>query len=286
MGICTAVNYVKACIFPEPYVIGHKIFKPLCTKIDVDKSQFSPETQDKITKCEAILSETENCRKEIATKFENMLVETGSCVLRQPTFERSVITYIVNLLTQIKISAKKNNVQFDANDFSIKKIFGIKSSLPFIEINDGEMRTLKDKYGFDFEQSASLQKGKESIVDFLKSATSCKELIGNQVSSVRKLVPTDLNEIKLLKEFTGVIDGMIFLYDLFSELLGSTNDIQSQIVNPNKMVIFHNVSAKAAESGLTDPKDICFNYSNGDTCGKVENYRENLTYIETEPMKY
>ena len=55
---------------------------------------------------------------------------------------------MINLLTQIMISAKEKKVKFDPNDISFDKFIFISTNVPFIELNKNILNTLKKKIQF------------------------------------------------------------------------------------------------------------------------------------------
>ena len=82
------------------------------------------------------------------------------------------------------------------------------------------------------------------------------------------------------------IDGIKFLINYFSEIANGIMDTQMQLSKPSKIELFYNIASKAAEKNIKDPKEIALLYCNGDNCGKVDNWKENITYKETDPIKY
>ena len=200
MGVCTTVNCIKSYIFEkEVYIQGNKIFKPINTKLNIDNEDLKPEDKLKLDNCMKLLEEAENTRKEIANKFESFLYNTGACVLTQPTMERGLITFIINLLTQIMISAKEKNVEFNKEHFSLNSFISISKTSPFLELNKEILDNLKTKYGFDFNSIEILIKGKNSIIDFLSTLPNSKSLFENQINILKKLLAENINNFYLIK---------------------------------------------------------------------------------------
>ena len=55
------------------------------------------------------LEKTEDTRKKLADKFKTISIETGVCVLKNPTLERCITSFLVNFLLEIiKISGIRN----------------------------------------------------------------------------------------------------------------------------------------------------------------------------------
>ena len=107
MGACVpecARNY----LFDDDINIkGNKIFKKINTNLNIKDMKLSKDEKKSIDECSKLLQEAENSRIKISKKFENFLYNTGACVLTRPTMERGLVSYIINILTQIYISANK-----------------------------------------------------------------------------------------------------------------------------------------------------------------------------------
>ena len=54
----------------------------------------------------------QNKQKMLDLKLLKTLYNTGACVLTQPSMERGLLTYIINILIQIKISANEKKIKF------------------------------------------------------------------------------------------------------------------------------------------------------------------------------
>ena len=90
----------------------------------------------------------------------------------------------------------------------------------------------------------------------------------------------------MLQQIYNSIDGIKFLLNYFSEISSGIIDTQIHLTKPSKIEVFYKIASKAAEKKLKDPKEIALFYSFGDNCGKVENWKENITYKEADPVKY
>ena len=287
MGVCIPGNCIKSYIFDrEIYIQGNKIFKPINTEINTDNQELTSEEISSLENCKKFLEDAENTRIDIANKFESFLYNTGACVLTQPSMERGLITYVVNILTQILICSKEKSVEFDKNDFTLSKFISFTKTSPFLEINQSTLDNLKNKYGFDFYQIDSLVKGKDSIIEFLSSIPKSKSVLQDQISALKNLSKNNLKSFFMLKQITNAIDGLGFLANFFSEIYKGLIDTQLQLTKPGKIELFYKIASKAAEKKLRDPKEIALFYSLGDNCGKVENWKENMTYKEFDPVKY
>ena len=278
---------IKSYIFErEVYIQGNKIFKPINTKLNIDNNKLTPEEKSSLENCMKLLEDSENTRIEIANKFETFLYNTGACVLTQPTMERGLVTYIVNILTQILICAKEKKVEFNKDDFSLSNFITISKSPPFFELNKNILDNLKNKYGFDFNNIEKLTKGKDSIIEFLSTISSTKTLLQSQVEILKKLAKENITDFFMLKQLYKSIDGIVFLINYFSEISKGIIDTELQLTKPRKIELFYKIASEAAERELKDPKEIALFYAYGDNCGKVDNWKENITYKEADPIKY
>lgn len=287
MGVCTVGTCIRSYIFEkEVYIQGNKIFKPINTKLNINNEKLTSQEKSTLENCMKLLEDSENIRIEIANKFEAFLYNTGACVLTQPKMERGLITYIVNILTQIMICAKEKNVEFNKDDFSLSKLITFSKTSPYLEINKATLDDLKTKYGFDFDKIDTLIKGKDSIIDFLSTIPNTKSLLQTQVEILKKMVKENITDLYMLTQLYNSIDGIIFLINFFSEISNGIIDTQLQLTKPRKIELFYKIAAKAAERKFKDPKEIALFYAFGDNCGKIDNWKENMTYIEAEPIKY
>ena len=287
MGLCTSVSCIKSYIFEkEVYIQGNKIFKPINTKLDLENEKLTPEEKTTLENVMKYLQDSENARIEIANKFESFLYNTGACVLTQPTMERGLITYIVNILTQILICCKEKKVEFNKDDFSLSKFITISKDPPFFKLDDSMIENLKNKYGFDFNNIDTLIKGKDSIIEFISTIPSTKDLLESQINALKKFTKENITNYNMLKAINNSTDGIFFLINYFSEISNGIIDTQVKLSKPRKIEVYFDIADKAAERKLKDPKEIALLYALGDNCGKVENWKENITYKETSPIKY
>ena len=286
MGACVP-ECVRAYIFDTDLVIqGNKIFKKINTKLDTKDMKLTPKEEKSIQECNKLLEEAEKHRIEIAKKFESFLYNTGACVLTQPTLERGLTTYIINLLTQVIICSNEKNLKFSLSDVSLSTFIVITDHLPFFEINKKMLVILKKKYGFDFYKNDSLKKGLNSIIDFLSIIPSIKGVLENQLIVLKNLALESITNIEMLDQLTVAIDGIKFLIDFFNEITNGIMETQLALTKPSKINLFYKIAFDAAKKKLKDPKEIALNYANGDNCGDIENWKENMTYKEFRPLKY
>ena len=286
-GLCPGGDCIRSyCFGREVYIKGNIIFQPINTNLDINNEQLSPQEKQTLENCKKLLEDIENKRKEIAAKFECFLFNTGGCVLTQPTMERGLTTYIVYLMTQMIIYAKEKHAEFNIDDFSLGNFINISKDPPFIKLNNDALNNIKNKYGFDFNMIESLVKGKESIIDFLSTITSTKSLMENQLEVLKGLSKEKIRDIFMVKQIYNSIDGIIFLINYFSEISSGIMDTQLKLTKPRKIETYYKIASEAAERKIKDPKEIALLYAYGDNCGKIENWKENMTYKEMDPIKY
>ena len=278
---------VKSYFIDEDlYIQGNRIFKKLNTELDINNKNLSQKEINSLQECMKLLQEAEKVRIEISKKFEIFLYNTGACVLKQPNFERGLITFIINLIIQILISANENNVKFNKEDISFDKFIFISTSVPFIELNKNVLNILKKKYGFNFYENEILMNGINSIIDFLSTLPSIKSVLENQVIILKNLVFESITNIHMLDQLEDAIDGLVFLIDFFNEISNGIIETQIKLSKPKKIQLFFKIAESAANKKLKDPKKIALLYSSGDNCGSVDKWKENMTYKEFYRLKY
>ncbi len=286
MGVCVP-DCVKTYVLDQDmHIQGNKIFRRINTKLDTKNQNLSKAEKQSLEECMKLLEDAEKVRKEIAKKFELFLYHTGACVLTQPTMERGLLTYILNILVQILNCANEKNIKFDINDISLDKFIFISDTVPFVKLNNNVLKILKAKYGFDFYKNESLQKGLNSIIDFLSTIPSIKSVLENQVIVLKNLSMESITNIEMLDQLGIAIDGIIFLIDFFTEITNGIIETQMELTRPKKIQLIYKIAHHAAKRKLKDPKEIAIEYADGDNCGNIENWKENITYKEIHPLKY
>ena len=286
MGVCVP-DCVKGYVIDQDlYIQGNKIFKRINTKLDTEKINLTPEEKSTLEDCMKLLEEAEKVRNEIAGKFELFLYNTGACVLTQPTLERGLTTYIINLLIQIIISANEKNIKFKFSDIILDRFILITNTLPFIEINKNMLKILKKKYGFDFYKNKDLKDGLNSIIDFLSTIPSIRSVLENQVIVLKHLCMESITNIDMLEQLGVAIDGILFLIDFFTEITNGIMETQLSLTKPKKIELFFKIAQNAAKQKLKDPREIALAYASGDNCGDAEKWKDNMTYKELHQLKY
>ena len=286
MGAC-APECVRNYLFDEDINIqGNKIFKKINTRLNIENMTLTEEEKKSLEECSQLLQKAEGERIKISKKFESFLCNTGACVLIRPTLERGLISYIINILTQIYINANKKKVKFSMQDFSLSNFITITTEAPFIVINGSILKTLKEKYDFDFEKNKVLKNGLDSILDFLSTIPNIKGVLQNQVLVLKNLILDSITNLDMVKQIKVAIDGILFLIDFFSEITNGLIETQLKITKPSNIELYFRIAEDAAKKKINDPKELVLAYASGDNCGSSENWKENMTYKEYHEMKF
>ena len=286
MGAC-APGCVRDYFFEDDLNIqGNKIFKKMNTNLNIEKLELTEEEKKSLTECTELMKEAEAARIKISKKFESFLYHTGACVLTKPNMERGLISFIINILTQIYICSFKKKLKFGINDFSLSDSISISNNPPFIELNASILDTLKKKYGFDFHKNKILKSALDSIIDFLSSIPRLKTILENQLIVLKNLVFNSLQNLNMVRQITFGIDGIIFLIDFFNEISNGIIEAQLKIAKPSNIELYFRIAEDAAKNSISDPKEIVLAYSFGENCGNIEKWKENMTYKEYHQLKF
>ena len=299
MGACAVASYCGEVIcWESDNYVGHKIFLPLNTDINV--STDDTELNVIINQCKSELIESERIRKDLADKFEIMLVETGACVLKKPTFERSIISFVVLIIINIKMCA--NSKGADISKLNISSLFSFSMTPPFFSVNQVEIDKLKALTGFDMESNNTIKQCKDAIIDFLQSLsklnkmlTEQKTLIENSFTHLRRKF-TQVNEIKkmdyeknkiIYEQMMASKSSFNFCFDILSEMTTNSIEIGNKLVSPKKMKMWMMIADDAIKRKITDPKEIVFYYAKGKKAKSINDWKENITYkVVDEELEY
>ena len=277
------------CCDRDFYIQGNRIFQEINTNLNFNEIT-NPEERAVFENCKELLEASEKERKEIADKFEAFLHDTGACVLKQPTIERGLITYVIFLLSQIIICINQKVENFDINElassFSLSNFIVFSKEAPFISLKSSILDDFKAKYNFDFNVNENLIKGRDSIKKLFSTLENAKKIFENQYNNIKKLSSKNLNIYYTLKTLYNSTDGIRFLISYLSEIANGIIDTQSGLTNQNKIQLYFEIALKAARRMISDPKEIALYYAIGDNCGKIENWKENITYKEIKLDKY
>ena len=282
-----APECVRNYLFDEDINIqGNKIFKKINTNLNIKDLELTEEEKKSLEECSTLLKNAEKERIKISKKFELFLYYTGACVLTKPTFERGLISYIINILTQIYISANKKNVKFNIQDFSLSKFITITPEAPFINLNGSILKELKEKYDFDFQKNEILQSGFDSILNFLSKIPDIKGVLQNQVMVLKNLIIDSISNIEMIKQIRVAIDGILFLIDFFTEISNGIIETQLKVTKPSNIELYFRIAEDAAKNNISNPRELVLAYASGENCGNAEKWKENMTYKEYHAMKF
>ncbi len=281
MAVNCAGSY---CFCSQDDYQGNKIFEEINTNLINEEDKLSEEAKKTLENCEQLLKEFEKKRQEIADKFKELLIDTGACVICKPTLERAVITYIIYSLEQVMLCAKEKNKIFDSRDFALSNFINIKKENPFLTLNQETIDKIKTKYELDINMVEQISKAKSSLLNFLSTAFSTKDMISNQSKVIKNLL-TSIN-LKSLTKIHKSLEGINFIFKYYAELTSGIISIESQLTDPKKLELFYKIANDAAEKGIKDPKEFALRYSLGETCGSVDNWKENIGYKKIEILKY
>ena len=224
-----------------------------------------------------------------------MLIETGACVLKRPTFERSITSFVLLVIINIKMCANAKEV--DISKLNISSLFSFSLTPPFFAVNQSEVDKVRTLTGFDMDSNESVKQGKDAIIDFLESLAKLKKMLTEQKSLIESSFShlrrkfTQINEIKKLdyEKNKIVYEQMMtskssfnFCFDIFTEMTTNSIVVGNNLVNPNKMKMWMMIAEDAVKRKITDPKQIVFYYSKGKKAKSVNDWKENIAYKAVE----
>ena len=84
-----------------------------------------------------------------------------------------------------------------------------------------------------------------------------------------------------------VLKLLIFFFDVINEIISSFSNIGNTLNQPQEMELLNKISEDAVQKNIFEPMQICFNYSYGECCKNIADWKENMTYQELElELKY
>ena len=95
--------------------------------------------------------------------------------------ERGLISYLINILTQIYIKANDKNIEFTMKELYLSNFIELSKESPYIRINGSISQTLKEKYDFELEKNKILKSGLDALKDLLSSSSNMKIILQNQL---------------------------------------------------------------------------------------------------------
>ena len=295
MGCCTGKRY-----------IGNFIFKPL----EVYKlEKCNHENLDKMfLEIEDYIKQSEDIRQQIAAKFKNMIVSTGSCVLIHPNVERSISTFLIIIL--IELNRGIGNDLKKIQEFELKSLLKFDSAPPFIHIDDSKKKELEDDFKIDLFSNKDIVNSKASILDFILTLNKFKDFFADLAIKSKKIY-TDSLEIaeELKKQYNSLGKDKITmgqaldyiniaqknvskLFDitsvlsmmgsLFLELSSTIYSLSQKLMHPVEILKWQRIAQDAVKKKIFDPKEIVFVYAFEEKCKRIQDWEQNICYREEE----
>ena len=286
MGGCSS-ECIKNYLFDEDINIrGNKIFKKITINLNIQNLELTEKEKILLDECTKLLREAEKERSIIAKKFETFLFDTGACVLIRPTMERALISYVINLLTQIYITAFKKNPDFHMKELYLTNFIVVSKEKPYFKINGSIKETLKEKYDFDFQENEIIKKGLDSLKDLLSTLPNLKVMLQNQLIILKNIIVHSFNNKESLKSLKVGLESMSFLLEFFNEITSGISEAQIKLSKFNNLELHFKIAEDAAKNNISDPKEIVMIYGFGENCGNMEKWKDNITYKENHQMKF
>ena len=148
------------------------------------------------------------------------------------------------------------------------------------------LETLQKKYEFDFQKNKICKSGLDSIIDFLSTIPNLKDVLENQIIVLKNLIINSISNLDMVQQIKIAIDGLLFLIDFFSEITNGVIDAQLKITKPSNIDLYFRIAEDAAKHKINDPRELVIAYASGENCGKIDNWKENMTYKEHHEMKF
>ena len=287
MGLECSPECIRECFFEEDINIrGNKIFKKINTDLNIENINLTEKEKKSLEECSKLLKEAENERIIISKKFELFLYYTGACVLKRPTMERGLISYIVNILTQIYINANNKKIEFSIKDIYLTNFIELSKERPYIRINGTINQMLKEKYDFDLQENKILKPGLDSLKDLLSTSPNMRTLFQNQLIVLRNLVFHSFKNKEMVNHLKIALDGIVFLLDFFNDITKGISEAHFKMLKPSYMELYFKIAEDAAKNKITDPREVVMVYANDDNCGSIDKWKDNMTYIKYHQMKF
>jgi hypothetical protein len=285
-------------------IIGNIVFKPIQDKL---LKTGKKELDDLFINAEKSLKKAESLRINLAEKFKTMIIETGVCVLRNPTIERVIISFLVLILVNIYKESHKDYQKIQTIEYS--KIFLYKKEAPFLSLNDETMKSIKETLNLDILENKNIIASKNAIFDFLGCLLDMKEwfrFAKNEIEEIYHISYAYVNKIKedlmnsdkegitfkQAKNYLAIgeknLEQIFGITQLISTVTLFLFDTMNAVKSLENILCFgelervKKVAKDALEKNIIDPKHIVYYYSKYEKCKSVEDWEENLCYMEVE----
>lgn len=295
MGCCSYSRSIRGNIIFRPIVVNIT----RCGHVELDK-HF-----EDMSKC---LEKAENTRKKIADKFKSMIISTGSCVLKHPTFERSVSSFIILIFLEIT-----KDLQQDANilsEFNFKSLLKLESTAPYVSFDQKQLDQLKSAFNIDIAKNPKISEAKTTIIEFIQTLKDFNNFFVQQKESAQTLYEHSQKSLKIIKdEYSGkgtnkISLGTAFDYIHAAELnlknVASVNDLVSimtsvlgeilvtiykvtdNLTKPATIQTWIKIAQQAHKKGITDSKEVVYIYSREEKLKRLQDWEDNFVYIEEQ----
>jgi hypothetical protein len=291
------------CCGSRKKMMGNIIFRPIDQKIEKCGDKEFDEMFDKIA---MLINKAEDLRGKIAGKFKNMIIETGSCVLRRPTIERSVSSFVLQIFIEVNKDIKGDTEKL--KKFNFKSLFEFKISAPYFSFNQKSISELKSSLNVSLDDNPELVKGKKAIFEFIESLNLFKDFfvdMSNQISILynqsyeffkqikNKLTSSGKDGITIKQatdivtiaernlEHTLEVTGLITIMNSFIfETVQAIATLADNIMHPREILNLQNIATDAYQKKIFTPKEIVFKYSKYEKCDHIDDWQENICYKE------
>jgi hypothetical protein len=293
------------CCSSKHKFIGNIIFRPI--EIRIQKCG-NPELDVIFDEASTSLKKCEEIRSTISEAFKKMIIATGSCVLRQPTFERSVTTFIILILIEITKDFKNNTEAL--SNFDFKKLIKFDKTPPYVHLDDDSLKELKKSFNFDISENKDIVTCKSTITGFVESLNKLKTFFFDISNTIRKLYDDSSRFVKTVKnQYNNKRDSitmkqaidyikigeknlenllemthLISIFEsFFADMLHASYTIADKLLSPHKLLIWKKIAQDAVKKNIFDSKMIVFVYANGEEkVRRIEDFNENIGYREGE----
>jgi hypothetical protein len=296
MGCCSAFR-------KKP--LGNIIFKTIHTEIDKCGNK---ELDDIFEEANKVLVKGEKVRQEIADKFKQMIVETGVCVLKRPSIERSVSSFMVQILVQIFKEIKNDYSKI--KNFNFKSLFKFELQSPFFTLNTESVAELKKIFQINLESNKELMRAKDAILEFIKSLILLKDWLVGVQNDITILYNQGVNFVKVVKRKIeaegedGITYGQAVDYlskgeknlsnianitqliktvnSFLFEIVNTITTLADKILSRKELTFLQLIANDAVNKNIFAAKEIVFYYSKEDKCKRIEDWEENICYKEIQ----
>jgi Glu-tRNA(Gln) amidotransferase subunit E-like FAD-binding protein len=293
------------CCGTRKQIAGHIIFK----SIDVSIEKCGNEELDQIFQEAAVcLRRAEETRKKLASKYKNMIVETGTCVLKHPTFERSITSYIIQLLIEIYKDVKSEKDKIAKFDF--KSLIKFDSVAPFFHLDKNYSERINKELGINLDDNKSLISGKKTISEFIEELFSLQKVFNEMAENVKTIskkgaefisqvkrkyssqgtdkisIGQAVDYMDMAKRNLAHVTELLHLVGLISnmmiEITSAIYTISDKILHVTEMTKWNRIAEDAVKNKIFTPMEVVFAYSVDPKVRRIQDWENNIGYKEEE----